>query len=338
LSVEHELARKLAVTAAYVGSSSHGLTGLRDINPFDPATLSNPNPQRFLNEIQGNFPAFTNPNPNGVTPPGFNPALPGGSLGFLPQFMNVANANYNALQLSLRQQSTPVPVLGTMYYTLAYTWAHSIDDASGFRNNQSQVPFFQPHLFRASSDYDLRHVLTFSGGWDLPFNRGPQKLVKGWSLYPILSWRTGFPFVVSPVLSELNTVPGPSGEGDGNLVNASLIAPVKYLDPHKKQTINGVTGFFLFSPSSFGPTATGYGTLPRDLLRGPGRTNMDLSLAKDTPIHGDRIRFKASLDAFNIFNHTQFRTLGNNFSSSKLGQALRTYDPRILQLGAHITF
>jgi len=338
LSVEHELARKLTVSAAYVGSSSHGLTGLKDINPFDPKTLSSPNPQRFLNEIQGNFPAFTNPDPNGVTPPGFNPALSGGSLGFLPQFMNVANANYNALQLSLRQQSTPVPVLGTMYYTLGYTWAHSIDDASGFRNNNSQVPFFQPHLFRASSDFDLRQAITFSGGWDLPFNRGPQKLAKGWSLYPILSWRTGFPFTIIGGLNELNTVPGPSGEGDGNLVNADLIGPLKYLDPHKQQTINGVKGFFFFDPTSFGPPTTGYGTAPRNLVRGPGRTNMDLSLTKDTPIHGDRIRFKASLDAFNIFNHTQFRTLGNNVASSKLGEALRTYDPRILQLGAHITF
>ena len=321
LSVEHELARKLTVAAAYVGSSSHGLTGLKDVNPFDPATLKT-TPMRLLNEIQGNTSS---------------------SLGFLPQFMNVANANYNALQLSVRQQLTSVPMLGKMYYTLGYTWAHSIDDASGFRNNQSQVPFFQPHLFRGSSDFDLRHVLTFSGGWDLPFNRGPQKLVKGWSLYPIVSWRTGYPFAISPLLSASNSLPGPSGAGDQNLLNASLIAPVQYLDPHKQQTIGKETGFFFFSPSSFGPTTTGYGTAPRDLVRGPGRTNMDLSLAKDTPLLGDRLRFKATLDAFNIFNHTEFRTLGNNSfnlsnSNSKLGQVLRTYDPRILQLGAHITF
>lgn len=67
----------------------------------------------------------------------------------------------------------------------------------------------------------------------------------------------------------------------------------------------------------------------------PGRTNFDLSLAKDTPLHGERLRFKATVDAFNIFNHTEFRNLGNNSSSSKLGEVLRTYDPRILQLGAH---
>jgi hypothetical protein len=330
LSIEHELARKMAVSAAYVGSSSHGLTGLKDVNPFDPATLNSAAPQRILNETPGNLPADPNT--------GF-----GGSLGFLPQFMNVANANYNALQLSLRQQSTPVRGLGNIYYTLAYTYAHSIDDASGFRNNQSQVPFFQPHLFRGSSDFDLRHAMTFSGGWDLPFNRGPQKLVKGWSLYPILSWRTGYPIDVSPQSNASNSLPGPSGAGDQNLVNANLIAPIKYLDPHKQQIIGGIKGFFLFDPSSYAQASTGYGTSPRDLLRGPGRTNMDLSLAKDTPLYGDRLRFKVTLDAFNIFNHTEFRALGNNSSNigqsnSKLGEVLSTYDPRILQLGAHITF
>ncbi len=65
---------------------------------------------------------------------------------------------------------------------------------------------------------------------------------------------------------------------------------------------------------------------------------MDLSLTKTTPLLGDRLGLKLSLDAFNVFNHTQFRVLGNNVLTSKLGEALKTYDPRILQLGAHITF
>ena len=313
LSIERELARKMTFEAAYVGSSSHGLTGLKDINPFDPATLSSAAPQRILNETPGN-------NPN-----------PGGSIGFLPQFMNVANATYNALQLSLRQQQSTVPVLGSMYYTLAYTWAHSIDDASGFRNNSLQVPFFQPQLFRASSDYDLRQVITFSGGWDLPFNRGPRQLVKGWSLYPIITWRTGFPFTVTDGLGALNDDPGPSGAGDSNLVNASLTAPIQYTDSHK-------TGQF-FNPASFTTTTSGYGTAPRNRFTGPGRTNMDLSLAKVTPLYGDRISLKLSLDAFNIFNHTQFRSLGTNVADpTTLGQVISVYDPRILQLAAHINF
>lgn len=314
LSIEHELARKLTVEAAYVGNLSHGLTGLKDINPCDLVTSSPGNCNRILNETPGNTLS---------------------SLGFLPQFMNVANANYHALQLSLRQQQTDVPLLGKMYYTLGYTWAHSIDDASGFRNNNSSVPFYNPHLFYASSDFDVRHTLTFSGGWDLPFDKGPgpKRLTKGWSLYPILSWRTGFPFTVTDGLNTFNFDPGPSGAGDGGLVNANLVSPIQYVNSHS-------TGLF-FSPASFDPNVlSGYGTAPRNGFRGPGRTNLDLSLAKVIPLYGDRVNLRLGVDAFNIFNHTQFRALDTNAqdNTSTLGQVLSTYAPRELQLSVHITF
>ncbi|HEU4414613.1 MAG TPA: carboxypeptidase regulatory-like domain-containing protein [Candidatus Angelobacter sp.] len=317
LNIEREIANKLTMEIAYVGSSSHGLTGLKDINPFDPATLAT-TPTRILNETPGNT---------------------ADSFSFLPQFMNVANANYNALQVSLRQQSAKVPVLGTMYYTLGYTYAHSIDSASGFRNNSSQVPFFQPHIFRASSDFDLRHVLTFSGGWDLPFNRGPQRLVKGWSLFPVITWRTGYPFSVNAGLPPSTGTPGPSGAGDEQLVNADQVAPIQYTNGHVNQNIGGTTGLFLFNPAAFSdtPTAT-YGTSARNAYRLPGRTNMDLSLTKTTPVYRERVSLKFNVDAFNIFNHTQFANVGSNASTTILGQVTRVYQPRILQLGAHIVF
>lgn len=311
LSLEREIARKTTVGAAYVGSSSHGLTGLKDVNPCDLTTSTPAFCNRILNETPGNTPT---------------------SISFLPQFMNTANANYNALQTFIRQQPTSVPFFGNLYYTLGYTWAHSIDDASGFRNNTSQVPFYNPHLFYASSDFDVRHTLTFSGGWDLPFDKGPgpKRLTKGWSLYPILSFRTGFPFTVTNGLSELTFDPGPSGAGDGNLVNASLVSPIQYVNSH-------ATGQF-FSANSFAPTVTGYGTAPRNGFTGPGRTNLDLQLAKVTPLYGERVNLKLSVDAFNVFNHTQFRSLDTNINDSTLGQVLSTYDPRILQLAVHISF
>jgi hypothetical protein len=348
LSIEHQISKKLIARAAYVGSSSHGLTTLVDINPFDPATLNSPNPQRFLNERPGNLPAFTNSDPNGVTPPGFNPNVPNGSFGQEQEFKNASNANYNALQLSLTQQTTNVWKLGGMYYTLGYTWAHSIDNASGFRQGSFAVPFFNPQLFRASSDFDVRNYVTFSGGWDLPFNHGPQRLVKGWSLYPILTWRTGFPFTVTAGLPTQDNAPGPTGAGDQALINANLVAPVQYLSAHSTQPV-GVekeVGNFFFNPDSFSTgVTTGYGTAPRNLLRGPGRTNLDLSLAKVTPLYRERITLELRVDAFNIFNHTQFQNLdvnaqdvGTAITPGTFGQALSAYDPRILQVAAHLRF
>jgi len=334
LSIERQLSNKLVARAAYVGSSSHGLTTLVDVNPFDPATLNSPNPQRFFNERAGNLPAFTNSDPNGVTPPGFNPNVPDGSFGQEQEFENASNANYNALQLSLTQQTTNVWKLGGMYYTLGYTWAHSIDNASGFRQGSSAVPFFDPQLFRASSDFDLRQYLTFSGGWDLPFNRGPQRLVKGWSLYPILTWRTGFPFTAIGGFNTLDNAPGPTGAGDQGLINANLTGPIQYVNPK-------TNGLQFFSQASFNDNVVqGYGTAPRNVLRGPGRTNLDLSLAKVTPLYRERITLELRVDAFNLFNHTEFQNLDNNAQDlgSTFGQVVSAYDPRILQVAAHIRF
>ncbi|WP_218262361.1 hypothetical protein, partial [Pseudomonas sp. FW305-3-2-15-C-TSA3] len=86
------------------------------------------------------------------------------------------------------------------YFTFAYTLAHSIDNVSGFRQRNSSVPSYNDNLFRASSDQDVRHRVTFSGGWDLPiehyWSSGPKRLTQGWSVFPIFTWHTGFPFDV----------------------------------------------------------------------------------------------------------------------------------------------
>lgn len=328
LSIEHEIARKMTVEAAYVGSASRKLTALKDVNPFDPATVNGPDPQRILNETPGNTLAD---NVNFIP----------GSFGFLNEFTNSADANYNALQLSLRKQPFTTRYIGSTYFTLGYTYAHSIDDASGFRQFNSVVPAVNPHTFRASSDFDVRSFIVFSGGWDLPFNRGPQALVKGWSLYPILFWRTGYPLTASAGFFSDDFTPGPSGAGDAGLVNADLVAPIHYLNPHKILDGNGSPGPYIFDPNSFSdnPTAP-YGTAPRNVIRVPGRANFDLSLSKITSLYKDRAKLEIRVDAFNLLNHTQFSNF-DTFASdigSTFGQATAAYAPRELQLAAHIRF
>jgi hypothetical protein len=321
LSIEHEIANKTTVQAAYVGSASRKLTSLRDVNPFDPATLSSPNPQRILNETPCNVLADSTTD---------------GSFGFLNEFTNTANASYNALQLSLRKQASSTR-FGTTYFTLGYTYAHSIDDASGFRQFNSNTSAIDARIFRASSDFDIRHFLVFSGGWDLPFNRGPKALVKGWSVYPIFFWRTGYPLSANAGLLTENFDPGPSGAGDAGLANADLTGPIHYLDPRKTSTLGGP---FFLDPSAFSSTTTGpYGTAPRNVIRAPGRANFDFTLAKTTPIYKDRAKLELRVDAFNLFNHTQFSNFDTNIADGPtFGQATQAYAPRILQLAAHIRF
>jgi hypothetical protein len=324
LSVQQELPSNMVLQTAYVGTTSHKLTALMDVNPFDPATLGLATPHRLLNEISGNT---------------------DNSFSFLEEFRNTSDASYNGLQIGLTKRQLSTRYLGNTYFTLAYTYSHNIDNASGFRETGSTVPFFHPHIFRASTDFDLRHVFSFSGGWDLPFNRGPQVLVKGWSLYPIITYRTGYPLSVTADLSTAAGDPGPSGAGDSGLANANLVGPIQYFDPHGQRTFvapsgKSFTGLFLFNRNSFDNSAPTppYGTAARNLLRGPQRTNMTLALSKLTPLYGERVNMELRAEAFNIFNHTQFRSVSTNPDSATFGQVTSTYDPRILQLGVRIKF
>jgi len=338
LSVQHELAPNTALEVSYVGNVSHGLTSLIDVNPFVLGTTD-----RILNLGAGDSTcpdtsgdAMTNPPPPGPC-----------SFGSVPEFKNISNANYNSLQASLNRQMVDSHYLGRTYFTLAYTYAHSIDTASGFRQRNSQVPSYQPNLFRASSDQDIRDRITFSGGWDLPFDHlwdsGPKRLTQGWSLFPIVTWHTGLPFDVFANLGERFTynAEGPSGAGDPTNIHANIVGPLNTLNPRTTQTINGTPGQYYFNPNSLSnaqclnpndplfvpgcvpgpamlpsdfqvqsnPSLATYGTLPRNYFRGPGYINVDMAFSKTTAIT-ERVKLEIRAEFFNTFNHANFTNPG----------------------------
>ena len=246
LSLQRQLPASMVAEASYVGSSGHKLTSAVDVNPMILGTAD-----RVLNLEPGNDE---------------------NSFGPMPELRNLSRAHYNSLEASLTRQPMS-SWLGTNYFTLAYTYAHNLDNASGFEQRNYIVPAYDPQHFYASGDSDVRHRITLSGGWDLPFDKAwrSNRLTKGWSLYPIVTWRTGFPFDIGArAPSRFDpTNPGPSGAGDPGLVNAQQVGPIKYLDPRKTTTIDvidyfssvgsdtcelssqPVTGNFYFDPNSF---------------------------------------------------------------------------------------
>jgi len=363
LSVQHQLPQSMIFELNYVGSSSKGLTSLVDANPFDLTTVTgaNANPTRILNESQNA--ALT----------AFCLANDGGSaicpLSSAPEFSNVAFGSFNSMEASLTKQNGDNRIIGNTYFTLAYTFGHSIDNASGFRNRDSQVPAYNIRQFRASSDFDVTNRITFSGGWDLPFARmwasGPSwvvnRVMKGWSLYPIFSWRTGFPLSINSELTLDPGTPGPSGAGDAFLANADFAPGVNRIalkNPRHSGSCSNPntgsvdTGNLYFDCSAFVALADvpnfsdPYGNTSRNFFRGPGRTNLDLALAKNTAFT-EHVSLELRLEAFNVFNHAEFANPDTNLTSATFGQVSSTtlgtgvtalQTQRIVQIAGRLTF
>jgi len=342
LSVQRQLGSGLMAEVGYAGSSSHKLLTWLDANPYILGTTT-----RILN--QG-------------LPPGATP-----SFGYLTTFAGLNNANYNGLLTSLTKRETDMRYLGNVFFTVAYTWSHNLDNGSGFNSRNTQIASYNHHVLYGNSDFDIRQRLTFSGGWELPFARawsgGPKRLTTGWSLFPIVFAQSGIPLDALSGRHENQGGPGPSGAGDAEIVRADQVtSSVRTLDPHvlyfningslsgtcpSGSTCSGPNNYW-FDPSDFqldpciaaGNCPLGfYGTFRRNSFRGPRRVNFDLALEKATNLVGERAKLIFRVEAFNILNHTEFRPpSATSFTSGTFGQITGTYDPRILQLALKLTF
>jgi hypothetical protein len=335
LSVEQEWAQGLTSEISYVGSQSRKLTGLKDINPYILGTYS-----QIFSEANG-YDASPNP------------------YAWLDTFSNATTGNYNSLQARLQKKIAPSPYVGNIFFTVSYTWSKNMDNLSGFQQRNSEVPYYNPRLFYAVSDANVPQRGVVSGGWDLPFNRiwksGPGLLTKGWSLYPIATFRAGFPLDVHAALSRNPGVPGPSGAGDQELVHADLVGShVVTQSPARQLGLDGIGGVF-FEQCNFAnshlqvlntasattppvPSQLTYGSLPRNFFRGPGRQDLDLAVAKEFFFPGERITLELRAEFFNAFNAVQFSNPDTNIADPTFGEVTQTADPRIVQIAGRITF
>jgi hypothetical protein len=173
----------------------------------------------------------------------------------------------------------------------SYTYSKTIDVGLG-SNNDGNVTFinvYEPLLDRGPADYDLRH--SFSSAWiyELPWAR--QQWYGGWMVNGILYLRSGYPFTVTQT-ANVASVGGPNGNRPNRICDGSLDNP----------TIDR-----WFDTSCFVPPADTTGTFGdsgRNILRGPGQFNIDMSLAKTTRF--GRVETEFRVEAFNLLNHPQF--------------------------------
>jgi hypothetical protein len=194
---------------------------------------------------------------------------------------------------------------------------------------------------RGPSDYDRRNVATISGMWNLQYYRGSNFLLKqavnGWSISPIVTLYSGVP---------VNIATG-SNKNDDSAGNSrpDLVAGVSaFLDPHRSRAAAAAEWF---NPAAFtanGPGVAGGigpggadGDTPRDYLRAPGYRDVDLGLFREFRFERG-MAFQIRGEATNAFNLVSLSAPTASLASSLDGHITSAYSPRLIQVGARLTF
>jgi len=255
---------------------------------------------------------------------------------------NGASSNYHALQLQFQRRLSR-----SLQSHIAYTWSHSIDNASNDSFANSPSAFTDPRFDRASSDFDVRH--SFAGAITYNFPTPPlgavgSRLLRDWSVDGILSARTAAPVDVF-FMRDI-------GFGPFNF-RPDLISGVPlYL---KDSSFPG--GRSINREAFFVPQTARQGTLSRNALRGFPLRQLDLALRRRLVLT-ERMNLQFRIDVFNLLNRPNFgdpvgnlnsglfgrstamlgRSLGSNVGSVGLNSAYQSGGPRSLQLSLKLQF
>ncbi len=246
-----------------------------------------------------------------------------------PQF----NSNYHSLQVSAIQRFT-----GSSQVQLAYTLAKNLTDNQTDRSTAPENSY-NNRLDRGRATLDRRQVLAVNYIYELPFfqkqDNFTAKILGGWQASGIVVYNTGVPFTATTSSFDaagLGNVPALVAGNRPNVLcdpNASA--------PHDRLQYFNTACFQLNPTNTTSGVANVVGNAGRGVINGPPTTRFDFSMMKN-------IRFSESMslqlrgEAFNIFNHTNFRTIIANVTASNYGQVTAVRDPRTIQLGIKFMF
>jgi len=285
------------------------------------------------------------------------------------QWANTASrSNYNGVTVTFTRRITG---WGSGVLSGSYTYSHSFDEVSNggllpfvLSTNVSPLSPQIPGNYRNNygpSDYDVRNYANVNYVWQVPirrmmFGHGWAPLVDGWQVSGAIFVRSGLPYTVI------------DGGIDGALGSNNYFAAVypTFLGGPVPScgtsaafagATGGATGTPCLSASQFPATTTETGFGPnglRNKFRGPGYTDTDFTIMKNTKIpHWERGQLGIGAQFFNLFNHPNFDQPVNDISSGQFGQVLNTIStptsilgaflggdasPRLIQLKASITF
>ena len=277
-----------------------------------------------------------NANPNPVCNP---PSKLNDNAGDIRYLNWAASSSYHALQVGVvKRLNHGFQIQGS------FTWQKSIDNNSGviagdqFSNSISSMDWFDLHLSRGLSDYNVGRTLVINATWLVPSPKslsGPLAWpLSGWQLSAVFKANDGVPF--SALFGAQGADPRGTLSSDDYAYPSSVAGcnPIDLNfrnDPGGPLYINPKTSCFTVpqapnqafwnancdpAPPSVGaPLASGdlscynlRGNTGRNTLIGPGLTNLDFSVFKNNYIkrisESFNVQFRAEL--FNIMNHANF--------------------------------
>lgn len=333
----------------------------------------------------GSYEEMTNPALNAYTPfsaannlplapfanlPVSNTA-PDPRFGVVGQIQNVGNSNYNGLVLSLAHSFT-----GGFQFQAGYTYSHSLDDISNNSlnpfgvNSQTNAdivfPIDQTNIRKynyGNSDYDVRHSFNMNYVWSDAFrhltSRGPNALIKGWTLSGTIFAHGGLPYSIfsSAMTAALhNSNWGSSAAATGTSALAVITGNTSVdCGPSAAQIVNG-THNACYSAANFADpsSVTGFGNQRRNQFRGPGYFDTDFGVEKAFGLpKWESAQFSIGARFFNLFNHPNFAFPVTDVDNGQFGQILKTVSqpttiygsglgadasPRVIEIQAKFTF
>lgn len=248
------------------------------------------------------------------------PMIPA-NVGLDPQFSsqlyfgNKSYSNYHGLLSSLHKRLSH-----GLQFDINYTYSHSIDNSSTIANNATGTAetggyggflcdAIRLRSCRANSDFDVTHLVSADGIYDLPFGKGRwlgsnasgwlNQIIGGWQVAFLNQWRSGFAFTT---VSEAFPVSFNANSPAVFIGTRSDIKTKVHFDKTNGQVqlfadptaaLNAFTGPIGLE----GPT--------RNNLRGPRFSNTNLSLNKHFQIR-DKYGLEFRAEAYNAFNQVNF--------------------------------
>ncbi len=311
-AIQRQLPGQVSFTAAYVGTLSHDLPIMIDDNyaPYAPGASTS---QTSINNRRP-----------------YDPGVLGQNI-FL---ISNQTASYHSLQISAHRQVTRDLMLNG-FYVLSHSFQSSNESAVGLATAQD---FAHLEEERGPTDNDRRHTASISGIWNLDYYKGSNSFVRQaanhWTISSIAILYSGAP---------VNIVTGSNKNDDSANNNRPNLVPGQsaFLDPHRSRRVAAAEWF---NPAAFAANGPGLGigpygadgNAPRDYLRAPGYRDIDLGIFRN--INVERFTLQLRGEATNAFNLVSLNAPTANLASSLNGKITSAASPRLIQVGARLTF